>query len=116
MQGYDLPTKTSKSLLKLVSVATTRAASCSPPQSRSLSQESTRRRPKSWLRPHTKSAPIPMLFGATSRLGSSLRLVEQDRTKTVEQDFIMIFSNLKNSFVSAAAFLVLVGAATTALA
>jgi hypothetical protein len=30
---------------------------------------------------HTKSAPIPMRFGATSRLGSPFRLVEQDRTK-----------------------------------
>src|SRR6202051_3169338 len=75
MQGYDLPTKTSKSLLRLVSVATTRAASCSPPHSQSLSQESTRRRPQSWLRRHTKSAPIPMLFGATSTLASPFRLV-----------------------------------------
>jgi osmotically inducible protein OsmC len=30
----------------------------------------------------TKSAPIPMLFGATSTLGSRFRFVEQDRTKT----------------------------------
>jgi hypothetical protein len=33
---------------------------------------------------HTKSAPIPMLFEATSRLGLPFRLVEQDQTKTAE--------------------------------
>src|SRR5580704_8257391 len=42
----------------------------------------TRRRLKSWLSLPTKSAPIPMLFGATSTLGSRFRFVEQDRTKT----------------------------------
>src|SRR5258708_28675520 len=100
--------------MKFVSVENSRATSCCPPHSRSLSQESTRRRPKSWLSLHTKSAPIPMLFGATSRLGSPFRLVEQDRTKT--EDLIMIFNNLKNSFVSAAAFLVLAGTAVPVLA
>src|SRR5258708_22521782 len=83
-------------------------------RSAAKTQESTRRRPKSWLSLHTKSAPIPMLFGATSRLGSPFRLVEQDRTKT--EDLIMIFNNLKNSFVSAAAFLVLAGTAVPLLA
>src|SRR5258708_19723258 len=100
--------------MKFVSVENSRATSCCPPHSRSLSQESTRRRPKSWLSLHTQRAPIPMLFGATSRLGSPFRLVEQARTKT--EGLIMIFNNLKNSFVSAAAFLVLAGTAVPVLA
>jgi hypothetical protein len=79
---------------KLVSVATTRAISCSPPHSRSLSPEWTRRPPKTWPSLPTRSALIPMVFGAMSRLGSPFRLVEQDRTKTVQQLHIMIFNTL----------------------
>jgi Ohr subfamily peroxiredoxin len=80
--GSGLRTQTSKSSRRSVSVAMTRAASCCPLRSRSLSPGSTRTRRKSWLSLPTKSAPIPKLFGATSTLGSRFRFVEQDRTKT----------------------------------
>jgi pimeloyl-ACP methyl ester carboxylesterase len=57
-----------------------------------------------------------MLFAATSTLGSPFRFVEQDTEQNSEEDLIMIFNNLKNSFVSAAAFLVLAGTAVPVLA
>src|SRR5260221_1673867 len=57
-----------------------------------------------------------MQFGATSTLGSPFRFVEQDTEQNSEKDLIMIFNNLKNSFVSAAAFLVLAGTAVPVLA
>src|SRR5258708_28423365 len=46
-----------------------------------MAREWTRKRQKNWLSLHTKSAPIPMLFGATSRLGPPFRLVEQDQSR-----------------------------------
>src|SRR5260221_7648660 len=57
-----------------------------------------------------------MLFGATSTLGLPFRLVEQAAEQNSEKDLIMIFNNLKNSFVSAAAFVVLAGTAIPVLA
>lgn len=51
-----------------------------------------------------------------STLGSPFRFVEQDTEQNSEKDLIMIFNNLKNSFVSAAAFLVLAGTAVPVLA
>src|SRR5260370_10949687 len=57
-----------------------------------------------------------MLFGATSTLGLPFRLVEQAAEQKSEKDLIMIFNNLKNSFVSAAAFVVLAGTAIPVLA
>src|SRR5258708_18759048 len=57
-----------------------------------------------------------MLFGATSTLGLPFRLVEQAAEQNSEKDLIMIFNNLKNSFVSAAASLVLAGTAVPVLA
>jgi organic hydroperoxide reductase OsmC/OhrA len=66
-RGSGLRTMTSKLLLKLASVATTRAISSSLPRSRSLSPESTSRPPKSWPSLPTRFALIPMLFEVTSR-------------------------------------------------
>src|SRR5258707_13605393 len=51
-----------------------------------------------------------------STLGSPFRFVEPDTEQNSEKDLIMIFNNLKNSFVSAAAFLVLAGTAVAVLA